>query len=127
MPIAQQLTLTVPNRPGALARVCETLAARKINIVGLDCSGPQRQIRMLVNKPAQARRVLEKAGQRPRLEPVLVVRAPDQPGALARIARKLAARKININYAYATVPSGARRASIVLGVANPGRAARLVG
>lgn len=126
MPVTQQVTVTVANRPGTLARVCETLAAKKINITGLDCSGPNRQVRLIVNSPGAAVRALKKAGLRARTEPVVVINLADRPGALARAARKLARRKININYGYATVARGAKRASIVLGVSNPGRAARIV-
>jgi len=124
MPVVPQVVVTVANRPGALARVCEALAARKINITGLDCSGPERQVRLLVSSPGQAMRALKKAGFRSRLEKVVALRLPDRPGALARAARKLARRKININYGYATTARGARRATIVFGVSNPGRAAR---
>lgn len=125
MPIVPQLVVTAANRPGTLARVCETLAAGRINITGLDCSGPQRQIRLLVNSPAKAARVLKKAGVRARVENVIAVTLADRPGALGRLARKLARARININYGYATVPRGARRATIVFGVGNTRRAARL--
>ena len=125
MPVVPQLVVTAANRPGTLARVCETLAAGRINITGLDCSGPQRQIRLLVNSPAKAARALQKAGVRARVENVVAVTLADRPGALARVARKLARGGVNINYGYATVPRGGQRATIVLGVGNPRRAARL--
>lgn len=127
MPIVQQLTVTTPNRPGALARVAETLAASKINITGLDASGPRRQVRLLVGNAAKARRALQKAGIRSRIENVVAVTLADRPGSLGRTARKLAKRKININYAYGTVARGGKRAAIVFGVSNPGRAARATG
>ena len=124
MPVAKQLTITVANRPGVLAAIGETLAKSKINISGLDASGPQRQIRLLVNSPAKARRVLEKAGIRSRLEEVLVANLPDRPGVLGRASRKLARARININYAYGSVARGGKSAAIVFGVGNPRRAAR---
>lgn len=127
MPVTKQLTITAANRPGTLARVGETLAANKINITGLDASGPQRQIRLLVSDPARARRVLARAGIRSRLEDVLVVTLADRPGVLGRAARKLARGGININYAYGSVARGGKRAAIVFGVANPRRAARVAG
>ncbi|MFQ5663709.1 MAG: ACT domain-containing protein [Terriglobia bacterium] len=126
MPVVQQLTVTAPNRPGALARVGEALAANKINITGLDASGPNRQIRLLVSNPRKAHRVLRQAGVRARLENVVVVTLADRPGSLARTARKLAKRKVNINYAYGTVARGGKRAAIVFGVSNVRRAARLI-
>jgi hypothetical protein len=127
MPVAQQLTVTAANRPGALARIGRALAEEKINITGLDSSGPQRQIRLLVNKPAKAQKILQQAGVRVRVEDVLVVTLSDRPGTLSRLAGKLADRKININYAYGTAARGSKRAAIVLGVGNPRRAARVVG
>ena len=125
MPVVKQLSLTAPNRPGQLARICEALAAKKVNITGLHTSGADKQIRLMVSNTGRARQVLASAGWRPRIENALVVNAPDRPGVLARIARKLARRGINIAYAYATVGGGARRAAIVLGVSNPARAAKV--
>lgn len=127
MPVAQQLTVTAANRPGVLARVGQVLAAQRINITGLDSSGAQRQIRLLVSHPDKARRALRRDGLRVRAEDVLVVTLPDRPGSLGRAAAKLAKRKININYAYGTAARGSKRATIVFGVANPRRAARLLG
>lgn len=126
MPVAQQLTVAAANRPGTLARVCAALAASKINICGLNASGVSRQIRLLVTNPARARRALQKAGHRARVEDVVVVTLADRPGTLARAAAKLARARININYAYATVARGGKRAAIVFGVSNPRRAARRV-
>ncbi len=126
MPIAQQLTVTVANRPGGLARIAEILAGNKINIIGVNSSGPQRRIRLLVNNTGKARRVLRAAGVRARVDSVVVVTLGDRPGTLARTARKLARRKININYTYGTVARGGKRAAIVFGVANPRRAQRVL-
>ncbi len=127
MPIVQQVAVTIANRPGALARVAETLAANRINISGFGSSGPNRLIRLVVSSPAKALRALKKAKVRARLEPAVAVTLRDRPGSLARAARKLAQRKININYGYATAARGAGRATIVFGVSNPRRAARIIG
>jgi hypothetical protein len=126
MPIIKQLSVTAANRPGQLARICESLAQNRVNITGLDASGPNRQIRLLVNHPNRAQKVLQKAGWTTRVEEAVVVNAADRPGQLARIARKLAQRGVNINYAYATVGRGSSRAAIVLGVSNARKAAQVV-
>jgi hypothetical protein len=126
MPIIKQLSVTAPNRPGQLARICESLAQNRVNITGLDASGPNKQIRLLVNNPNRAQKVLQKAGWNTRVEEAVVVNAADRPGQLARIARKLAQRGVNINYAYATVGRGTSRAAIVLGVSNAKKAAQVV-
>ena len=127
MSVAKQVTVTTANRPGALARIGEALAASRINITALDASGPQRQIRLLVSNPAGARRALAKAGFRSRLEEVVVVTLSDRPGTLGRAARKLAKAGVNINFAYGSVARGGKRAAIIFGVGNPRRAARLAG
>lgn len=127
MPVAQQLTVACPNRPGQLARVAEVLAASRINITGLDASGADRQVRLLVSNAGKAQRALRKAGIRARVEKVVLVTLADRPGSLARAARKLARARININYAYGTVARGGKRAAIVFGVGNVGRGARAAG
>lgn len=126
MPIVKQLSINAPNRPGQLARICESLAQNKVNITGLHTTGADQRIRFMVNNPARAQKVLQKAGWRPRVEEAVVVNAVDRPGQLARVARKLAQRGVNINYAYATVGRGSNRAAIVLGVSNAKKAAQVV-
>ena len=62
MPIAQQLTVTVANRPGALARIAELLAGNKINInytYGTVARGGKRAAIVFgVANPRRAQRVL---------------------------------------------------------------------
>ena len=67
---------------------------------------------------------LRAAGVRARVDGVVVVTLGDRPGTLARAARKLARRKININYVYGTGVRGSKRTAIVFGVTNPRRAQR---
>lgn len=127
MPIAKQLTIRCPDRPGMLARIAEALAKSRINIQGIDASGAQAQVRLLVSSPARAARVLKRAKMRVKLEDVVLVTLADRPGTLARAARKLASRRININFAYGSVARGGKRAAIAFGVGNARRAARLLG
>ena len=113
--MAQQLTVRVANRPGQLARVCEALAKAKINITGLDASGRERTIRLVVGNAARGRKALAQAGLRASVARVTVLTLTNRPGALARAARKIARRRKNIQYAYATAARGTRRAAVVLG------------
>jgi hypothetical protein len=102
------------------------LAENKINIAGVNSSGVKRKVRLLVSNTGKAQRVLRAAGLRAQVEDVVVITLSDRPGTLAQAAGKLARRKININYSYGTAARGAKRAAIVLGVANPRRAQRLL-
>ncbi len=126
MPTTKQLVIRAANRPGTLARIAQTLAQNRINIQGLDSSGPQATVRMLVSNPARALQALRQAKIRARAEDVVLVNLADRPGTLARVTAKLARRGININYAYGTVARGSQRAAIVLGVSNPSRAEKLI-
>lgn len=126
MPMAKQLSIRAADRPGTLARIAETLAKSNINIQGIDASGAQGLVRVLVSNPARAARALQKAKIRARVDDVVVVSLADRPGTLGRAARKLAARRLNIDYAYGTAARGGKRAVIVFGVKNARRAARFV-
>lgn len=126
MPMAKQLSIRAADRPGTLARIAETLAKSNINIQGIDASGAQGLVRVLVSNPARAARALQKAKIRARVDDVVVVSLADRPGTLGRAARKLAARRLNIDYAYGTSARGGKRAVIVFGVKNAKRAARFV-
>ncbi|MBI4462274.1 MAG: ACT domain-containing protein [Acidobacteria bacterium] len=127
MPKIKQLTVRATNRPGALARIAEALAKNKVNITGLDASGAQGQIRLLVSNPTRAVKALKQAKIPARLEDVVLLNLADRPGTLARAASKLAKAGVNINYAYGTVVRGGRRAAIVIGVSDATRGSRLVG
>ena len=84
------------------------------------------KIRLLVNDPAKAKRALRKAKYRASDEPAFVVRLQNKPGALARVAAKLAKARINIRSAYATT-SGRGSAIVVLTVGNPTKARSVLG
>ena len=128
MPRTTQLTLSLRSRPGTLATLAQTLADAGVNITALlaaEVSG-RGKIRLLVNDPAKAKRALRKAKYRASDEPAFVVRLQNKPGALARVASKLAKARINIRSAYATT-SGRGPAIVVLTVGNPTKARSVLG
>jgi hypothetical protein len=123
-----QITVTAESKPGVLAKVCDTLGKAGINIVAVcagDVSG-RGKIRLVVSDPARAKAALGAAKIRCGEEGALLVSVDDHPGALAGIASRLAAAKINIRCAYASTAGGGR-AQIVLVVANPDKAERALG
>jgi hypothetical protein len=128
MPVATQFTLLLENQPGALAEVCSELAAKAVNIQAIMASDVRGwgAVRMVVNHPETARKVFHAIGVKFTEEEVLAAMMSDRPGALGRVTRKLAENKINIDYAYGSIGKGAPRATIVLGVSDLKRAARLV-
>lgn|SRR5512145_999456 len=126
MPRTTQLVLTLRSRPGVLADIARALADAGVNITAL-CAGDaagRGKVRILVNNAGKARRALRAAGYRPVEEPAFVVRMRNRPGTLARIADRVAKARINIRSAYATTAGGS--ANVVLTLASPAKARRLL-
>ena len=122
-----QITVTAESKPGVLAKVCEALANAGVNIVAVcaaDAAG-RGKIRLVVSDPARAKEALVAAKIRCGEEPALLLSMDDRPGALASVASRLAAAKINIKCAYATTGGG--KAQVVVVVANPDKAERALG
>jgi hypothetical protein len=104
MPVMQQLSIFLKNKPGVLGLICDEFARHKINILGISVSDTvdHAVVRMLCDDPAKACTILGEAGLLVIETNVLVLKLPDKPGVLAATARKLAKAKVNIEYAYGT-------------------------
>jgi hypothetical protein len=81
---------------------------------------------MIVSNPGKAKRALNRAKYRPREEHAFVVRLRNEPGALARVAEKLAKARINIKSAYATT-AGRGGATVVFTVGSAAKARKILG
>ena len=127
MPKAKHLTVACENRPGTLAHVAGVLGHGKVNILAFQLTtlGMQGSAQLVVDNPAKAKQALERAGLSYTEEDVLYVELPNVPGALGSFAGKLAARDINIHFGYQSSAEGARKASVVLGVSDLDKAARI--
>jgi hypothetical protein len=124
MPKARQLTIYCKSRPGKLAQVAKVMGDAGVNIQGflLTTSDSKGQVKVVVDDLGKAKEALHDAGLSYTEQVVLHVRLANIPGALARFAGKLAARKIKIVSGYQTVEKDSRRASVVLEVSNLERA-----
>lgn len=91
--------IEVANRPGELARVSETLAARGVNLlVSTLGSGDRGLIGFIASDEETSRSALKEAGIAYRETPVIHVRAEDRPGETAMVSRKLAEGGVNIEF-----------------------------
>jgi hypothetical protein len=117
---AKQLTIGVENRPGMLGEVGSALGAKKVNILAFMATVTDNRgtIRMVVDKPAAAKRVFAEHRWETTEEVVLKVTIRDEPGSLGKIAHKLREASVNIQYAYAGLGSSARRVNAYLGVSD---------
>ncbi|MCS3924067.1 ACT domain-containing protein [Methanosalsum natronophilum] len=101
----KQISLFSENRPGRLAKTAEKLKSADVNIRAFTIAeaGDFGIIRMVVDNPSNAHKVLHDAGFTVSETDVLGVEMEDVPGSLAKIADVLGEHSINIDYAYAFV------------------------
>jgi len=120
MPRAKQLTVWVPERPGMLGQVGSALGEKKANIIAFTAwvEGDRGAIRMVVDKPAAAKKALASRGWETTEEEVLEVTLPHNPGSLGRVAQKLGDAGVNIKYAYPGAGGSARRVNAYFGVSD---------
>jgi hypothetical protein len=128
MEIAKQLSVFLANKPGTLANVCEELAAANINIYALTISdtADHSVVRMVVSDHAKALHLFEERGVLAVESKVLMIENSNQPGALAKIANRLAKAKINIEYAYLATSPGAKSGLLILRAADTKAALRVL-
>lgn len=118
--MATNLTISLEDRPGELARLGEALGSAGVNIDGgcATTGAGQGQIHILVEDAGAAKQALEGAGIQVTGErEAIVVDAPNQPGELGRTARRLADAGVNIEAYF--VATGDR---LVFGVDDPAKA-----
>jgi hypothetical protein len=116
----RQITAWVDSNPGELGRITAALGKAKVNISAVTCwgAGNENPVHLLVSSPAKAKKVLQELGVRVTEEEVLRVTLPDKPGVLGDLGVRLGAGNINIEYAYASVPAGNKKADLILSVSD---------
>ncbi len=124
MNITQQLALFLENRAGTLARVCEALSTEKINIFAISISDTvdHSVVRMVLSDPRRALLLFEEYGTMVVEDDVLMIDGDNKPGSLARIANKLSAAKVNIEYAYSATSPSAKKGLLILRVSDAKKA-----
>ncbi|MBI3492996.1 MAG: amino acid-binding protein [Acidobacteria bacterium] len=124
--IRTELSLRLPNNPGALVGVCRLLSDERVNILAmaLDTGG---QLRLVVDNHVHGAAVLRDHHHHVTERDVIATSVPNAPGALAPALKLVSDAKINVEYAYGGGSDGGATAVIVLGVENAQRAAAAAG
>jgi hypothetical protein len=95
----------LPNKPGEFARITEAIAARGINIMaisGTTC-GSTGRVALTTDNDSETRTVLGNARIAYTESELTEAAMPNQPGALAKVVRRLADSGLNIE---AIMPTG---------------------
>ena len=126
--VLREISLTLPNRPGVLAGVARTLADHRINLaaIGADSSSRSGRIRLVVNDPDRAVRLLAAAGYEPEVREMLAVRLEDRAGSFLRVLEVLAKEKVNIQSVAILVAREGNQPLVALSSTDLPRARRLL-
>lgn len=126
MAIRSELSLRLPNNPGALAGACRALADERVNILALslDAGGT---LRVVVDNALHALETLREQHYQAEQRDVLYTTIPNEPGALSRVLRTMTDAGINLEYAYATAIDAGSMVGVVIGVADAQRASAAAG
>jgi len=112
---AKQLTISVQNEPGAVARIARTLGDARVNILALlaTAQGATGTAQLTVDSPGRAKKALDAAGIRYQETPAEEYGLANTPGALAQCLEKLAAKGVNLRSIHATAGKGGKKAVVV--------------
>ena len=83
---AKQLTVSLPNKPGMLAKVCRALADAKVNILAVSVVEATEMglVRLIVDDPRTGAKVLEEQNFTVVQTPVRLIELPHKVGPLPR-------------------------------------------
>jgi hypothetical protein len=99
----KQLSIFLENKSGRLTEVTEALASANINISAFSIADTAEfgVLRMIVNKPEQAERLLKEKGFSVHITEVVGLIVPNEPGGLHRTLQILSSEGISVEYMYA--------------------------
>ncbi len=114
----KQISVFLENKSGRLAKVCRILGDNNINIRALSIADTTDfgVLRLIVNDPQTAYKVLKEAGCSVNITDVIAVEIPDVPGGLAGPLEILRDAGINIEYLYAFLERASQEALVVFRV-----------
>ena len=124
----KQISIFLENKSGRLARVTKVLGDSKINIRALSIADTTDFgiLRLIVNDPDTAHRILKEAGFSVNVTDVIAVEITDSPGGLADPLEYLRAAGINIEYLYAFLTRASEAALVVFRVEQIDEAVRVL-
>ena len=101
--ITKQLSVFVENKKGRLSAILNGLAANGIDLSALSLADTSEfgVLRLIVNKPDEAKKILNDAGVIVKITDVLAVVLDDAPGGAAKVIEVLYQNDISVEYMYA--------------------------
>ncbi len=115
---AKQISAWVEDRPGMLGQVADALGAGGVSIRAFMAAVMDGRgfVRVVVDRPAAARKIFRANGWETTEDEVLEVTVPDRPGALGHVADRLGSAGVNVSYAYVGTARSATKVNLYLAV-----------
>ncbi len=112
----KQVSVFVENKSGKTADVIETLGKNDIDIRALSIADTTDFgiLRLIVNKPEEAEKLLKEDGFVVRLTDVIAVGLEDKPGSLSRVLNVLKEYEVEIEYIYAFIGKSKYGALVIM-------------
>jgi hypothetical protein len=119
----QQLSVSIENKAGRVSQVTDLLGDAGVNITGFSVADTAGQgvLRLIVDDPDRAARLLSDRGFAVEASDVVCVRLEDAPGGLARALKVVSDAGVTIEYIYSLVST-----CVVLNVTDPDKAVELL-
>lgn len=116
----KQISIFLENRKGRLWKALSILREGDINIRALSIADTSEFgiLRMIVPDPEKAKKILEENNFVVKINDVIAVGVPDEPGGLDKILEILNKADINVEYLYAFVEKKVEKAIVVLRTEN---------
>jgi len=124
----EQISIFLENKSGRLAEVTRILGDNDINIRALSIADTTDfgVLRLIVNDPEKAVRVLKEHGFTVSSTNVIAIGVQDEPGGLSKALEILDVSEISIEYMYAFVGKAEDEALVILKVGEPARAEEIL-
>ncbi len=124
----KQISVQLENVPGSLARLVDILEKEDISTKAISAASTAESsmVRLVVNDPDRAEKVLQTFGLNFDVEPVLAVEVPCHPAGMNAIVKPLMAAEVNIHYIYTTIERVGKETILILGVDNHEEAAEIL-
>ncbi len=126
--LVKQISVFLENKSGRLAEVTRTLSENKIDIRALYIADTTEYgiLRMIVDKPDNALKILSDAGFTVSSTNVIAITIADVPGTLDNALEVLSTNNISVEYLYAFVGRASSDAIVVIRVEDPAQAVEVL-
>lgn len=118
--LGKEFVVVSENKVGVLSKVAAMLADRGIDILAISAqaAGGVALMNFITDDALRTRDLLAKKGFKAQENTVLLLEILDRPGVLMQVARKLAAKKIDILNVYGSAPASYGMCALVIATNN---------